>query len=116
MNILKKGFAVVLCLLLGNILMAQPANDWMLANQYFNAGEYEKALVYFEKRYDFDPMGSYEGYLKCFIALRQYSEAEKLIKKHIKKAITMPHFMLIGVRFTKYNWTMPKPKSIMIKP
>lgn len=86
MNILKKGFAVVLCLLLGNILMAQPANDWMLANQYFNAGEYEKALVYFEKRYDFDPMGSYEGYLKCFIALRQYSEAEKLIKKHIKKS------------------------------
>ncbi|MEP7168898.1 MAG: hypothetical protein ABI855_05960, partial [Bacteroidota bacterium] len=52
-----------------------------LANQYFNTGEYDKAVVYFEKQYSNDPFGTYEPYLKCLNLLKDYDKAEKLIKK-----------------------------------
>ncbi len=74
-------------LLLASVYVnAQPGNtNYQLAQQYFNSGEYDKALVYFEKNYDFDPMGTYPDYLKCLIAMKEYDKAEKLIKKQMKK-------------------------------
>lgn len=71
-----------------HIATAQPQSqtNGQLANQYYQQGDFEKALVYFEKNYDFDPFGTYDGYLKCLIALKDYSAAEKLIKKQMKKA------------------------------
>jgi len=56
-----------------------------LANQYFSTGEYDKAVVYYEKQYNFDPFGSYDGYLRCLIMMKDYDKAEKLVKKHFKK-------------------------------
>ncbi|MBL7925412.1 MAG: tetratricopeptide repeat protein [Bacteroidia bacterium] len=77
---------IAFCLLLMHQAFAQPAaSNYQLAQQYFNTGEYEKALVYFEKNYDFDPMGTYPDYLKCLEALKAWDKAEKLIKKQIKK-------------------------------
>ncbi|MBK8845137.1 MAG: tetratricopeptide repeat protein [Bacteroidetes bacterium] len=82
---MRNIFVLLIAILIAGITVAQPNNDWQLAQQYFNAGEYEKALVYFEKRYDFDPNGTYDGYLKCLIALREYDKGEKLIRKQMKK-------------------------------
>lgn len=56
-----------------------------LANQYFSTGEYDKAVVYYEKQYNTDPIGTYEPYFKCVLLLKDYSHAEKLVKKQIKK-------------------------------
>ncbi|CAN5471637.1 tetratricopeptide repeat protein [soil metagenome] len=56
-----------------------------LANQFFSTGDYEKAVVYFEKFYDQDPFSAYTGYLKCLNALKQFDKSEKLIKKQQKK-------------------------------
>ncbi len=65
--------------------LAQGQTNAELANQYFSTGEYDKAVVYFEKQYNFDPFGSYDGYLKCLMMMKDYEKAEKLIKKHFKK-------------------------------
>jgi tetratricopeptide (TPR) repeat protein len=64
---------------------AQGQTNAELANQYFSTGDYDKAVVYYEKQYSFDPFGTYSVYLKCLLQLKDYDKAEKLIKKHFKK-------------------------------
>lgn len=67
-------------------IFAQPGQtNAELANQYFGTGDYEKAVVYFEKFYEQDPFAAYAGYSKCLIALKDFNQAEKLIRKHQKK-------------------------------
>lgn len=78
-------FLVFLFFQSNNSVFAQAQSNAELANQYFSTGEYDKALIYFEKQYNFDPFGSYEGYLKCLLQIKDYEKAEKLIKKHFKK-------------------------------
>jgi tetratricopeptide (TPR) repeat protein len=56
-----------------------------LANQYFNTGEFDKAIVYYEKYYQQDPYGAFGNYFKCFQELKDFEGAEKLIKKQQKK-------------------------------
>lgn len=85
MKLYKLLFIGLLFLLFANLSVAQPNSNWQLAQQYFNSGEYDKALVYFEKNYDFDPMGTYNDYLNCLITMKEYDKAEKLAKKQLKK-------------------------------
>ncbi|MFN6093008.1 MAG: tetratricopeptide repeat protein, partial [Bacteroidota bacterium] len=65
-------------------VFAQQSNA-ELANQYFNTGEFDKAIVYYEKYYQQDPYGAFGNYLKCFQELKDFEGAEKLIKKQQKK-------------------------------
>lgn len=79
-----------LCLILflfsfSNAFSQPGQNNLDLANQYFSTGEYEKAVVYYEKQYNADPFGTYEMYLRCLGLLKDYDKAEKLVKKQIKK-------------------------------
>ncbi|HMR46854.1 MAG TPA: tetratricopeptide repeat protein [Bacteroidia bacterium] len=73
--------AVLLCLLVS----AQGLNNLDLARQYESTGEFDKAAVYYEKQYNIDPFGTYEPYLKCLKQIKDYKEAEKLIKKQAKR-------------------------------
>lgn len=59
-----------------------------LANQYYATGEFDKAAVYYEKHYDRDPFTTYPPYLKCLMQLKDYKEAEKLVKKQMKRQPT----------------------------
>ncbi|MEO8149131.1 MAG: tetratricopeptide repeat protein [Bacteroidia bacterium] len=86
MKIIKIIFVSILLFQITFLAQAQPGNNnYQLAQQYFNSGEFDKAIVYFEKNYDFDPMGTYPDYLKCILAMKDYDRAEKMIKKHMKK-------------------------------
>lgn len=73
--------AVLLCLLVS----AQGLYNLDLARQYESTGEFDKAAVYYEKQYNIDPFGTYEPYLKCLKQIKDYKEAEKLIKKQAKR-------------------------------
>jgi len=66
----------------------QGQNNMELANQYASTGDYEKAVVYFEKWYSADPYNAYQPYLNCLVRLKDYDKAEKLTKKQIKKMPT----------------------------
>lgn len=65
---------------------AQNNTDEELANQYFSNKEFDKAAVYFEKLLDKYPSQPY--YLKlldCYVELKEFKNAEKLIKRQQKQ-------------------------------
>jgi len=62
-------------------------SDQQLATHYFQAGDYEKAVMYYEKLYKTNGSKSnYVYYLKCMIELQDFKIAEKVVKKEIKNA------------------------------
>jgi len=62
------------------------AQNVQLANQYYMNGEYEKAAELYEKLYKKNAPNSYyfNRYMETLIALEQFDETEKIIKKQIK--------------------------------
>lgn len=66
----------------------QPGNnDSKLAQQYFADGEFEKAGVLYKKLFTKSNRNDYylNRFMDCMLALEKYSEAEKVIKKQLKK-------------------------------
>ncbi len=67
-------------------LNAQKQSDERLATQYYNNKEYDKAVIYYEKLFDKTHSPDfYTKLLNCFTELKEYKNAEKLIKREIKK-------------------------------
>jgi tetratricopeptide (TPR) repeat protein len=59
-----------------------PSTDEQLAAQYYSAGEYDKAVVYYEKLYSKTPIIIYyQYYLNCLIQTKEYKKAEKVVKR-----------------------------------
>lgn len=81
----KAALLTVPAVLLNLLVSAQGLNNLDLARQYESTGEFDKAAVYYEKQYNIDPFGTYEPYLKCLKQIKDYKEAEKLIKKQAKR-------------------------------
>jgi tetratricopeptide (TPR) repeat protein len=77
--------ALIFCFLLfSTALSAQTSTDQQLANLYYNNGEFEKALPYFEKIINrqstkFDQL----RYVDCLEKTNQVKDAEKFLKKAI---------------------------------
>ncbi len=65
---------------------AQPqVSDQQLAMRFFQARDYEKAIELYEKLYKEQPSSFYYMYyFHCLIELKEYKEAEKLIKRQRK--------------------------------
>lgn len=63
---------------------SQSENE-LLAAQYYNNGEYEKALILYKDIYQKNPsLYNYNNYLNSLLALNQFDEAKKLVGKAIK--------------------------------
>src|SRR5690606_31281611 len=68
-----------------------------LAGHYLETGEYQKALLYFEKLFDENPKASnYEGLLICYTKLENYKDAEKLVKRQIKRFSSNTYYIDLG--------------------
>ncbi|NEN22916.1 tetratricopeptide repeat protein [Cryomorpha ignava] len=75
----------------------QGTTDEQLAGYYLDTGEYQKALLYYEKLYGENPKASnYEGLLTCYTKLENYKEAEKLVKKQLKKFSSNTYYIDLG--------------------
>lgn len=60
--------------------------DEQLAVQYYQAGDYDKAIVYYEKLYTKNPIALYYNYyLNCLIFTKNFKKAEKTVKKQQSK-------------------------------
>jgi len=60
--------------------------DAELANYYLDNGEFDKALLYFNKLYDEKPnTENYGGLRRTLVELGEYKEAEKLVRRHMKR-------------------------------
>ena len=85
-NIIYIFITFLIISLSNTTVFAQTNTDEELANQYFSNKEYDKAAVYFEKLLDKYPSQPY--YLKlldCFVELKEFKNAEKLIKRQQKQ-------------------------------
>ncbi len=79
-----KLFSLILFLFLATISRAQEGTDQQLAQYYYAAGQFEKALPYCQKLYAKESNKfNFTRYFDCLIALENVKEAEKLIKKQI---------------------------------
>lgn len=79
---------ILLIILLSNLLSTAvfaQVNDSQLASFYLQQGDYDKAVLYYQKLYEKQALHTYyEFYLKSLYALENLDEAKSLIKKQQK--------------------------------
>lgn len=72
---------------------AQPGTDEQLAAQYYQQGDYERAVLYYEKLYRKQPTDYYyEQLFKSYTGMKDMTAAEKLVKEHQRKRNDDPRF------------------------
>lgn len=78
------------------VLSAQTDMDKNLAIQFYQNQEYDKAVELFEKLYKKDSEADiyYRYLLNCYIVLQQFDDAEKMVKKRVKKNEGDPRFVV----------------------
>ncbi|HTL80713.1 MAG TPA: hypothetical protein VL651_03350, partial [Bacteroidia bacterium] len=83
---MKKLFFIFFILSALPFTMKGQAADAQLGAQYYQSGDYDKAVVYYEKLYDKQPIDVYYNYyLNCLIYTKDFKKAEKLVKKNSVK-------------------------------
>ena len=88
---------LLILVLLPAVLRAQPGTDEQLAAQYFQQGDYEKALLYYEKLYkESGTPFFYDQLLKSYTALQRYDEAEKLAKERVRRSDDPKYLIDLG--------------------
>ena len=79
----------VFCLWVLSLLIpiASFSQNAQLAQQYYQNGEYEKASVLFERLYRSNETQDFyfDRYIECLLSLQQFDEAEKALKRELKK-------------------------------
>lgn len=83
MRYMKKWFAVLMLCLWPLLQASAQSNDEQLAQQYLSNGEYDKAVILYEKLIEKIPgsMYFYENLLTCYKQLKQEDDAVKLAKR-----------------------------------
>jgi tetratricopeptide (TPR) repeat protein len=90
---MKQFLGFILFVLLGLNLAAQGSPDEQLAAQYYNSGEFDKAVIIYQRLYNAKPNPYlYSYYLNCLIQLKDYENAEKVAKQQAKLMPNMPNY------------------------
>ncbi|KKM97182.1 hypothetical protein LCGC14_1170700, partial [marine sediment metagenome] len=98
-------YRVVLFILLSAPILVSAQEDF-LAQQYFNDGDYEKAIIFYEKLVELNPRRTdyAEGLIATYQQLERYAEAEKFLLEKIEESNAYPTLLIeLG-----YNYTLQK--------
>ncbi|MEM8764110.1 MAG: tetratricopeptide repeat protein [Bacteroidota bacterium] len=79
------------------------AQEDFLAKQYMNDGDYDKAVVYFEKLVKKNPRRTdfAEGLINCYQQLERYDDAQAFLLRKIEDPYVFPTFLIeLGYNFT----------------
>jgi len=82
------------------------AQEDFLAQQYFNDGDFEKAVVFYEKLVEKSPRRTdyAEGLVACYQQLERYEDAEAYLLKHLANKNAYPTFYIeLGYNYTLQN-------------
>lgn len=109
---LSQALVVLMLAFLPSISVAQ-STDEQLADYYFDNGQYEQALLYYEKLYKTNRSGKiYQNYLQTLIALGNFEEAEKLIKKKLKSSNnTSDVYIELGELYQRFDKPLEAKES-----
>lgn len=92
-RILPLFFLISLLLMEVASLSAQDKKDQELAMMFFRERNYEKAATLYQKLYDQNPTQYFYTYLLFSqLELAEYRDAEKLVRKHLKKNNNQPRY------------------------
>lgn len=81
----KTLFAFLLMLLCAGTSFAQSSTDQQLAAQYYRDGEFEKAVLYYERLYEHNQSDeNYHYFLGCLLALENFKDAQRLAERQSK--------------------------------
>jgi tetratricopeptide (TPR) repeat protein len=92
-------------------VVAQKNMDEKLAMQFYEQKQYEKAAAYFDNLYDKNPDAYFTYYYKCLIEIKEYSKAEKVLKKQIKRNDTAFHLYVWLGKLYKLQNNLDKEKE-----
>lgn len=95
-----RNLYLVICAL---FFVAAQAQEDFLAKQYFNDGEYDKAVVFYEKLVEKNPRRTdySEGLVACYQQLERYDEAETFLLQKIEENYAFPTFFIeLGYNYT----------------
>ncbi|MES2621451.1 MAG: tetratricopeptide repeat protein, partial [Bacteroidota bacterium] len=94
---MKKLFlAFAFCFSFFTFCFSQPGRDEVLANSYFQNGEFDKAVELYQDLWEKNnnDVKFYAPLYKCLMALKKFDELEKVVKKQIKKSENSPQFQV----------------------
>lgn len=92
---------------------AQGGSDEQLAQHYYSKGEFDKAVIYYEKLYNQSPTKIiFDRYYDCLLQVKDYKEAEKVLKKESTLKKEDIDFQILMAEF--YELTDNSSKSIKI--
>jgi tetratricopeptide (TPR) repeat protein len=94
-------FFIIFCISIG-----VKAQDDFLAKQYFNDGDFEKAVIFYEKLVDRHPRRTdyAEGLVACYQQLERYSDVEKFLFPQIQAGNAYPTLLIeLGYNYTIQN-------------
>ena len=102
-------FLIFFVLCYSHIVSAQ---DDFLAKQYFNDGDFDKAVVFYEKLVDKNPRRTdySEGLIACYQQLERYKDAEEFLLEKIKQGNTYP-ILLIELGYNHALQNAPEEAS-----
>nr|WP_299170499.1 tetratricopeptide repeat protein [uncultured Allomuricauda sp.] len=89
-----------------SLLTFSYSQEDFLAKQYFNDGDYDKAVVFYEKLVRKNPRRTdySEGLVACYQQLERYSDAESFLLKKIEDTYAFPTFFIeLGYNYTLQN-------------
>ncbi len=103
-NKLLYPFFIILLVLISNANKAQ-STDAQMALEYMQNHDFDKAVILYEKLYNKNPdQNIYINYLYCLEQLRDMNNAEKLIKKEIKRNPDNPMYVVdLGYLYKQQN-------------
>ena len=85
------------------IIGSLQSQEDFLAKQYFNDGEFDKAVIYYEKLVQKTPRRTdySEGLVACYQQLERYDDAEVFLLDKIKQPFAFPTFFIeLGYNYT----------------
>lgn len=114
-----KRIAVVifLQLVLFTSLSAQKGRDETLAASYFQNGEYDKAAELYQQLWDRSANAPvyYTPLLRCYLELKKFDDAEKTVKKEIRKFSDVVQYQIDLGYVYKTKGDVPKSKEVYDK-
>ena len=86
MMIIRKAMLIFSLLFVALCASAQQNNDELLAAQYYQTGDFEKAMALYQKLFSKTQNPNYyDPYLSCLLKLKKFDDAERLTKKLLKE-------------------------------
>jgi tetratricopeptide (TPR) repeat protein len=82
------------------VSFAQDGSDQQLAQHYYNNGEFDKALIYYEKLFGESPSKiNFSRYVECLTETGDVKKAEKTFKKQISRDRNNQEYKILFAKF-----------------